>query len=100
MGGMSKQGVSHWEKERYEPNLAQLVKLCEVLDCSLDWLVLGKEAETLPADALEQAKFFNRLSAEGKKKWRALRPVFADAVPDKHVEQRMPVTTRPKEPHK
>lgn len=97
MGGMSKQGVSHWEKERYEPNLGQLVRLCEILDCSLDWLVLGKDAETLPADALEQAKFYNRLSPEAKKKWRALRPVFADPLPDKDVERRIPITAQPKD---
>lgn len=96
----SKQGISHWENDRYQPNLQQLEVLCDLLDCSADYLILGKTQENLPIEAIEQAKFFNRLSQAGKKRWKDLRPIFVDAVPDKHVEKKMPITTQPKEHHK
>jgi len=100
MGGMSKQGISHWETGRYEPNIAQLARLCEVLDCTADWLLLGKSQEDLPPDAIQEAKFFNKLTPEGKKRWRTLRPAFGDAVSDKQVEDKMAITKRFKEEHK
>lgn len=92
-----KQGISHWEKDRFQPNIEQLAKLCEILDCTADQLILGRNPENLPAEAIEQARFFNKLSADGKKRWLRIRPAFADAVPDKVVETRMPITTQEKE---
>lgn len=92
-----KQGISHWEKDRFQPNLEQLGALCEVLGCTADYLLLGKTPENLPIEAINEARFFNRLSPAGKRKWKTLRPVFVDAVPDKAVEEAMPVTGQPKE---
>lgn len=100
MGGMSKQGISHWETGRYEPNIEQLTRLCEVLECSADWLILGRSPEGLSPDAIEQGRFFARLSVEGKKKWRTMRLMFVDGVSDHAVEKRMPITKRPKETEK
>jgi transcriptional regulator with XRE-family HTH domain len=100
MGGMSKQGISHWETGRYEPNITQLARLCEVLDCTADWLLLGKSPEDLPPDAIQEAKFFNKLTPEGKKRWRNLRPVFGEAASDKQVEAKMAITKRFKEEQK
>jgi transcriptional regulator with XRE-family HTH domain len=94
LGGMSKQGVSHWETGRYEPNIEQLTKLCEILDCTADWLVLGKSQEGLSPDALEQGRFYATLSAEGKKKWKTMRLMFVDGASDKTIEARMPITKR------
>jgi transcriptional regulator with XRE-family HTH domain len=93
----SKQGVSHWEKDRYQPNVQQIAQLCRILDCSADWLILGMNPEGLPADALEEARFFNRLTPANKKKWKALRPVFAEPATDSQVERAMPITKEHKE---
>lgn len=93
-----KQGVSHWENDRFQPSIEQLAGLCDILDCSADWLILGRSPEHLPIEAIIEARFFNKLSPAGKKRWRAMRPVFVDAVPDHHLEERMPaVATKPKE---
>jgi transcriptional regulator with XRE-family HTH domain len=94
MDAMSKQGISHWETGRYEPNIQQLTKLCEVLECSADWLILGKSPEGLAPDAIEQGRFFAKLSADGKKKWRTMRLMFVDGATDKTVETRMPITKK------
>jgi DNA-binding XRE family transcriptional regulator len=37
--GVTKQSVSHWECDRYEPNLSQLRALCEALGVSADHLL-------------------------------------------------------------
>jgi transcriptional regulator with XRE-family HTH domain len=92
--GMSKQGISHWEAGRYTPDIEQLVKLCEVLECSADWLVLGKSPEGLSPDAIEQGRFFSRLSDGGKKKWRTMRLLFVDGASDLTVEAKMPATRK------
>jgi len=74
--GMSKQTISHWEQGRYEPNLAQLALLTEFLEVSCDWLVLGRSAEGLSAEALQQAKFYEKLTPEGRRQWKAMQMVF------------------------
>jgi transcriptional regulator with XRE-family HTH domain len=98
LGGISKQSVSHWEKGRYEPNIVQLQKLCDVLDCSADWLVLNKSPEALGPDALAQAKFYDGLSPEAKKKWRTMRMLIVDPASDRIIEQRMPITRKKEVP--
>jgi transcriptional regulator with XRE-family HTH domain len=95
MGEMSKQGISHWETGRYEPNIAQLTKLCEVLGCSADWLLLGQAPEGLPPDAMEVARIYARLTPEGKKNWKTVSQVFVEAVSDATLEKRMPAVKKP-----
>jgi transcriptional regulator with XRE-family HTH domain len=94
--GMSKQGISHWETGRYEPNIDQLERLCEVLECSADWLILGRSQEGLPPDAIEQARFFDKLPAEQKKKWRAMRMMFVEPLSDEALVRRSPGFKKPK----
>jgi transcriptional regulator with XRE-family HTH domain len=96
LGGTSKQTISHWEGGRYEPNLDQLALLCDVLDTSADWLLLGRSPEGLPPDAIHEGKFYAALSPEGKKKWKAMRLLFVDGATDKVIERRMPVTKKEK----
>lgn len=76
---VSKATISHWENGRYEPNLAQLKAVCDELVVSADWL-LGRDQVNLSAEAMREAQAFEALSAEDRRKWRALRmTVFATA---------------------
>lgn len=105
MGGedekMSKQGISHWETGRYEPSLSQLARLCEILDCSADWLLFGRSPENLPPDALAQARIFARLDKEKKKSWIAItQAIFSRAASDATVEAKMPITKKSAEAQK
>lgn len=70
--GVSKATISHWENERYQPDLEQLKGLCNELEVSADWF-LDREHIELPADALREAVLYSRLSPEDKRKWRTLR---------------------------
>jgi transcriptional regulator with XRE-family HTH domain len=95
LGGLleaSKQTLSSWENGRYEPNLEQLGKLCEILGCTADWLILGRSPEALPPDAVDEAKSYAKLTPEAKKRWRTLRMLVVDGAPDALVEKKMPVT--------
>jgi transcriptional regulator with XRE-family HTH domain len=98
LGGMSKQTISHWENGRYEPSVVQLQRLCEVLDCTADWLILNKSPGKLGPDALDQAKFYDGLSDGAKKRWKAMRMLIVDAASDKTVEKRMPITKKKEVP--
>lgn len=53
--GVSKQTISHWEKGRYEPNLAQVVKLCTIFGVSSDDLLRGTQERpaTLTEDEMD-----------------------------------------------
>lgn len=70
--GMTKAGISHWENERYEPNLAQLAALTVELGVTSDWL-LGREHPNLSADALKEALAYEALSPDDRRRWRTLR---------------------------
>jgi transcriptional regulator with XRE-family HTH domain len=70
--GVSKSTISHWENGRYEPSLAQLTALCEVLKVSADWL-LEREKVKLSAEALQEAQHYEQLGPEEKRKWRTMR---------------------------
>jgi transcriptional regulator with XRE-family HTH domain len=94
LGGTAKQTISHWEKGRYEPNIVQLQRLCELLGCTADWLILNKSPGKLGPDALDQAKFYDSLSDGAKKKWKTMRMLIVDAASDRTVEKRMPITKK------
>jgi transcriptional regulator with XRE-family HTH domain len=93
--GCSKQNISHWEAGRFEPNLGFLMKLCQVLDVPADWLLLGKVPEELSAAALREARYYDTLSLEGKRKWETAKMLFREGASDATVEARMPVTKAP-----
>jgi DNA-binding XRE family transcriptional regulator len=95
--GVSKQTISHWENGRYEPNIAQLQAICEAVPCSADWLVNGISPESLPPDALAQARFYVTLGPDQRKRWHTLRLLMVNGVSDAHVEKRMPITKQKKE---
>lgn len=39
--GVSRQSVTKWEAERSSPEMDKLIKICQIFDCSLDYLVQG-----------------------------------------------------------
>jgi transcriptional regulator with XRE-family HTH domain len=69
---VSKATISHWENGRYEPSLEQLMALCDQLQVSADWL-LGRETTTLSAEALKEARAYQALPEDARRKWRAMR---------------------------
>lgn len=76
---VSKQTISHWEAGRYEPKLAYLAALAAELGQSTDWL-LERDSVALSAEALQEARAYEALSPEDRRKWRALRlAMFAHA---------------------
>jgi transcriptional regulator with XRE-family HTH domain len=60
--GASKQTISHWEGERYEPNLGQLVRLCAVLQATPEYLLTGESLDGITPEALSIARWFDRLT--------------------------------------
>lgn len=77
---VSKATISHWENGRYEPSLAQLKALCDELRVTSDWL-LDREESRFSAEAVQEARAFEALSPEDRRKWRAMRrTMFATAV--------------------
>ena len=56
---VSKQTITHWEKERYRPNVDQLEQLCGALRISADALILGATG-TLSPSALRWADTYDR----------------------------------------
>lgn len=72
IGGIARQTINHWEKDRHEPNLTQIQKLCEVLNKNADWLVNGRGKDDLSPAAVAIAKRFDKLTPAEQDKWRAL----------------------------
>lgn len=50
-GGFPKSTFSDWKKGKSCPKLFKLVKIAECLDCSLDYLVTGKEHHSVVEEA-------------------------------------------------
>jgi transcriptional regulator with XRE-family HTH domain len=92
--GVSKQTIAHWEANRYEPKLMYLARLCEVLDVSADWLLTGKSVEHLSPAAVKQGRFYDALSAEGRRKWETAKLLIREGASDATIERRMPITAR------
>lgn len=57
-GNVSKQLISHWEHERYAPDVNQLVMLCRALSVSADWLVFDA-FQARSAEAERKAALFD-----------------------------------------
>jgi transcriptional regulator with XRE-family HTH domain len=69
---VGKATISHWENARYEPSIAQLGALCDVLKVTADWL-MDREHRELSAEAVREARAYESLAPEDRRKWRALR---------------------------
>lgn len=40
--GTSNQTISNWENEKTEPDIRSLIKLANIFNCSIDYLITGK----------------------------------------------------------
>lgn len=69
---LSKTNLSHWENGVHMPDLEQFTGLCDATEVSADW-VLGRALTELSAEALAEARAYDALSPEDRRKWRALR---------------------------
>lgn len=69
---VKKANLSQWENGRHMPDVEQFAGLCDAMSISADWL-LGREHPGLSAEALAEARAYDALSVEDKRKWRALR---------------------------
>jgi transcriptional regulator with XRE-family HTH domain len=49
--GYTQTAISYWESESRGPSIADLARLAEVLDVSLDYLILGREAVLRAAES-------------------------------------------------
>lgn len=76
---VSKATVSHWENGRYEPSIAQLKALCDELGVSADWL-MERSVLALSAEALAEARAYEAMPAEDRRKWRAMRLTMFSTV--------------------
>lgn len=76
--GVSKQTIAHWEANRYEPRLMHLARLCEVLGVTADWLLTGRSVEPLSPSAIEQGRFYDALSRDGRRMWETAKTLIRD----------------------
>ena len=58
-GGFPKSTFSDWKKGKSSPKLFKLVKIAECLDCSLDYLVTGKEHHSVVEEATKDLALSN-----------------------------------------
>lgn len=78
MLGVSKQTIAHWEANRYEPKLVYLANLCERLGVSADYLLTGRAIAGLSPAAVKQARFWESLTPEEKRKWEAAKMLIRE----------------------
>ncbi len=57
--GVSRQAVSKWESDLAYPETEKLIKLSELYDCSLDYLIKDKQPEEAQSDAQQFFARFN-----------------------------------------
>jgi len=50
--GVSRQTVNKWVKDQVEMPVKTVIKLCDLLDISADWLLMGKSSSTISESML------------------------------------------------
>jgi transcriptional regulator with XRE-family HTH domain len=48
--------LSKYESDKNEPNLAAIIKMAQIYNCNLDWLLTGEEKYLKPLDLNEEQK--------------------------------------------
>lgn len=84
----NKQSIFDWESERYYPKVDQLRVMCLRLGVSADDLIFGDLKEQV---AMAQAKVAVKQLTE-EQRMALLATMLGPAVPDKSVEEKMPIT--------
>ena len=70
MVGVTQGNLSSWETDRWKPDIDTLKKLCEILECSADYL-LGQEQPKQEAASLPVQNLNRRTSTSTlPKKWK------------------------------
>jgi transcriptional regulator with XRE-family HTH domain len=78
--GVSKQLVSHWEHERYPPDLNQLLLILKETRITADFLLLGAD-HGLSVEALRLAREFDSLPQDRREMFHALLTVATSGAP-------------------
>jgi transcriptional regulator with XRE-family HTH domain len=93
--GVPKQTVSAWESDRNQVGSDTLLRLCGIYKVTADYLLTGKDC-TFSKETLDFANRFEKLDAEGKKKFeRIYRLVRDDEEGDGLDGEPDPLTPRP-----
>lgn len=71
--GVTKAAVSAWETDRAYPGVDNLIGICEYLDVSADYLLMGTEVERIPEATLDLVR---KLSGLDKDSLDMLRRIF------------------------
>lgn len=64
--GFTSQTVSNWESGSREPDIAALAQLSSLFNVSLDYLLLGKQEETITLDDMDAEKAFIVINQKGR----------------------------------
>lgn len=64
--GVGDQTVSNWEKDRRTPPIEKLIKMAQMFDVSLDWLITGKETKDKEVIARKDAAIDELTEKYGK----------------------------------
>jgi transcriptional regulator with XRE-family HTH domain len=70
--GISKQHISHWEVNRHQPRIGQLMSLCTALNVSADQLLFGQASDALTPEAFELAKHYDASTPDEQETYRDL----------------------------
>lgn len=60
--GISASTLSGWENGIHEPTFAMAIKMAELYNVNLDWIIMGKEHIELDEESYSLIKSFNKLS--------------------------------------
>lgn len=63
--GVTKAAVSAWETDRAYPSVDNLIRICELLDVSSDYLLMGTDAQRIPDSTLDLVRRLAGLDKEG-----------------------------------
>lgn len=64
--GVSRQAVSKWESGQANPDVAYIIKMCELFHLSADWLLLGRELEEEKNASCPEPAFLNQSEPSGE----------------------------------
>lgn len=86
-----KQVVYGWEKDQHYPRVDQLIKICQKLNCSADFLLFGVESAVSPKYALAKSAVA-QLSDE--ERLQLLAAIAQPGLEDAKVEEFLPASPR------
>lgn len=76
--GVTKQTISAWEADRNQIGADQLLRLCKLYKVSADYVLTGKQPTKFSPETLEFAEKFEKLDADGRKKFARIYKVLQE----------------------